>query len=294
MVQNYHEPLDGILFISAMVILGITLGGLSTMVAVRETSSVSRLLITQRRRYGWTLVGQIAAAAAVLWPILQFGVNDTFEVLDAWMQVPVIGWIVFGVYWMGIVSPVLTLMTVISIYRHPAKAARKVRGGYILTEHARQGIWTRPVQAVVAPGMAGSLKRYWFDTGPSSNVADNSGGTLESSLDDDMQVVSIAGLDKADVLAALYNNAKMQGLGISHAEGSMAMSREQAAHHLAGPGTWIGEPKGCFDYLNGRVMKVDLTGEAFDPRLYDRDNGDGKAARVVANLRATGSVEEII
>lgn len=36
-----------------------------------------------------------------------------------------------------------------------------------------------------------------------------------------------------------------------------------------------------FDYLKGRVMKVDLCGNEFDPWLYDRDNGRGAAARAI-------------
>ena len=38
---------------------------------------------------------------------------------------------------------------------------------------------------------------------------------------------------------------------------------------------------GCFDYLKGRVMKIDLSSGELDPRLYDRDNGDGAAARAL-------------
>jgi hypothetical protein len=30
-----------------------------------------------------------------------------------------------------------------------------------------------------------------------------------------------------------------------------------------------------FDYVKGRVMKVRLKDGALDPRLYDRDNGEG-------------------
>jgi hypothetical protein len=30
-----------------------------------------------------------------------------------------------------------------------------------------------------------------------------------------------------------------------------------------------------FDYLKGRVMKIDLSGEMMDTWLYDRDNGQG-------------------
>ena len=38
-----------------------------------------------------------------------------------------------------------------------------------------------------------------------------------------------------------------------------------------------------FDYLKGRVMKIDLSGDSeLDPRLYDRDNGAGAAERAIA------------
>lgn len=40
-----------------------------------------------------------------------------------------------------------------------------------------------------------------------------------------------------------------------------------------------------FDYLNGKVMKVDLGQDEFDPRLYDRDNGEGAAQRAIDNLK---------
>lgn len=107
-------PLDGVLYLSTMVILRITLQ--RTTWFVHETSPVSRL---------------------VIWPLLQYGVDDTFRVLDAWRHVPPIGWIGFGVEWIGTISPGLTSLTMISIYRRPAKAAKQVRGDYVRTEHAR-------------------------------------------------------------------------------------------------------------------------------------------------------------
>lgn len=36
-----------------------------------------------------------------------------------------------------------------------------------------------------------------------------------------------------------------------------------------------------FDYLKGRVMKVEIHGDTLDPRLYDRDNGEGAAERAL-------------
>lgn len=40
-----------------------------------------------------------------------------------------------------------------------------------------------------------------------------------------------------------------------------------------------------FDYLFGRVMKVNLSGDWFDEQFYDRDNGHGVAARAVERVR---------
>jgi hypothetical protein len=83
-----------------------------------------------------------------------------------------------------------------------------------------------------------------------------------------LRVISIAGLDKAGVLATLYNNARMQGKGVRNPAGSAVLTREQAADLLS---RWTD-----FDYLQGRVLKVDLSGDEFTFGLYDRDNGEEK------------------
>lgn len=81
--------------------------------------------------------------------------------------------------------------------------------------------------------------------------------------------ISIAGMDKAAVLVALYNAAKPLGLGWLHYD-STPMPIESARKLLKSGQTY-------FDYVGGRVMKVDLSGDEFDSRLYDRDNGEGAA-----------------
>lgn len=78
----------------------------------------------------------------------------------------------------------------------------------------------------------------------------------------------------AKVLAALYNGSKAQGLGFVQFD-SKPMTEAEAATILT--------RQEHFDYLKGRVMKVDLSGDSFDPRLYDRDVGEGAAARLVAD-----------
>ena len=90
-------------------------------------------------------------------------------------------------------------------------------------------------------------------------------------------MINIKGLDKAEVLKELYNNSKVQGLGFLQAT-SMDMTTEEAKELL--------EQQTYFDYLRGKIMKIDLSlDEEFEERLYDRDNGEGSAKRVIDRLR---------
>ena len=102
----------------------------------------------------------------------------------------------------------------------------------------------------------------------------------------DTQNIDITGLDKAEVLAALYNNSKQQGMGFMHSRGASGMTPEQAAEELKAATREIGEGKtsAYFDYLHGRVMKIQLSGDSLDPWGYDRDNGQGAAARALQPL----------
>lgn len=88
-------------------------------------------------------------------------------------------------------------------------------------------------------------------------------------------MVKYNGLTKAEVLCALYNNAKCQGLGFLQFEhGNMQIA--EAEKLLA--------RQSYFDYLKGRVMKVDLSeDDGFEEWLYDRDNGEGAAQSALDN-----------
>ncbi len=92
--------------------------------------------------------------------------------------------------------------------------------------------------------------------------------------------ISIAGLNKADVLAALYNASRPQGMGFMRYD-PKPMTREEAEKILADITS--------FDYLQGRVMKLDLSGDEFNPWGYDRDNGSNAAANAIAALRRSGN-----
>lgn len=106
--------------------------------------------------------------------------------------------------------------------------------------------------------------------------------------------ISIKGLDKAAVLAALYNNSRPLGMGILHFNPAPMTVEEARRHLVAGddhvkmfpelmnsPKFHTNKTTLDFDYLNGRVMKVSLSGDEFDPWGYDRDNGQGAAERAL-------------
>lgn len=92
-----------------------------------------------------------------------------------------------------------------------------------------------------------------------------------------MASINIEGLDKAEVLAALYNASMQQGLGFLQPRGAAGMTKEEAAKEL--------KINTYFDYLHGRVMKVDLSKDEFFCGAYDRDNGQGAAEAAIAPLR---------
>lgn len=88
-------------------------------------------------------------------------------------------------------------------------------------------------------------------------------------------VIDISKKDKAAVLAALYNHARPQGMGFFQYDPT-PMGVEQARELLKN-GTY-------FDYVRGRVMKVNLESDMLNPWLYDRDNGDGAAAKAISTV----------
>ena len=78
--------------------------------------------------------------------------------------------------------------------------------------------------------------------------------------------------DKVKVLAALYNAVKLQGLGHLHMRVNMSIEDAQDILDIG---------QSCLDYFYDRVMKVDFATCEFDPWLYDRDNGQGTAAKAL-------------
>ena len=97
--------------------------------------------------------------------------------------------------------------------------------------------------------------------------------------------INIAGIPKAQVLQALFNSSKQQGLGFLNLNGASQMTLERAQGVVETYATEGIELN--FDYLMGRVMKVGISGEEFSPRLYDANNGEEAAAAAIAGIKAS-------
>ena len=94
--------------------------------------------------------------------------------------------------------------------------------------------------------------------------------------------IDITGLNRAQLLAALYNKAQAQGMGYLHLD-KYIMTDEEAHKLIDYQKAEFGHL--YFDYVKGRSMKINLGGDTLDPRFYDRDNGQGAVAAIVEQLR---------
>lgn len=88
--------------------------------------------------------------------------------------------------------------------------------------------------------------------------------------------IDISGLDKTKLIFELWTHSHVQGLSVLS---EREFDFREVEARIAGGNTY-------FDYLFGRVMKVDVSGDTMETYLYDRDCGHGKAAAVVAIMRA--------
>lgn len=88
--------------------------------------------------------------------------------------------------------------------------------------------------------------------------------------------MNIKGIDKAEILKALYNASKPVGLGKLHYD-KKDMTHDEAVSLL--------KMTFKFDYLKGRVMKIDLTNDELETYLYNRDNGWNRAEEIIKCLK---------
>jgi len=93
--------------------------------------------------------------------------------------------------------------------------------------------------------------------------------------------ISIAGLDKVAVLRALFN-AALPAAVTRDCLDPEPLTIEEVDMHLRIEGGYV-------EYVRGRPIKLDLSGDELDPVIYDRDNYlPGAAESVINILKATG------
>lgn len=97
-----------------------------------------------------------------------------------------------------------------------------------------------------------------------------------------MDGIDIKGIDKGDLLAALYNRARPQGMGFRQPGHDLQMTKGEADEYIEKYGT-------RFNYVKGRPIKVEFKDDVLlFARLYDRDTGgEGTCEQIVAILRGT-------
>lgn len=95
-------------------------------------------------------------------------------------------------------------------------------------------------------------------------------------------------MNKAEVFAALYNAAKPKGAGFINYD-PRSITPEEAVEITKG------DFDISFQYVKGRVMKINLSGDEFDPSGYDSENGSDTSQYVIDALINTGDTypEEI-
>lgn len=110
-------------------------------------------------------------------------------------------------------------------------------------------------------------------------------------------MINIKGLDKAEILYSLYHNSHTQGmsfLGLPRTKEGFTLEHAQKLIKETGY-----DPEGenrprClyFDYVEGHVIKCDITNDEFDEQWYDRDCGEGAAAQAIEYVKE-GKLNEI-
>jgi hypothetical protein len=106
--------------------------------------------------------------------------------------------------------------------------------------------------------------------------------------------INIAGLERAEILAGLYNEAKPIGVMkqvIKDPITPSALTKSLTENMTIAEAQEVIRKFTDFhviriDHLNGRPLKISFdNSDELDPYLYDRYNGDGGAAKVIQDIR---------
>ena len=94
----------------------------------------------------------------------------------------------------------------------------------------------------------------------------------------DSTKISIKGLDKVDLLERLWSNRKPASFFRFSGIDSPSFDKSQSKLAI----------KGYIDYFCGRCIKIDISGDEADYRLYDRDCGkeDKTFQQIVSEMKS--------
>lgn len=99
-----------------------------------------------------------------------------------------------------------------------------------------------------------------------------------------MGTVNIEGLDKAEVLAALYFGSRAQGMGWFAESLNLAGGGTKWGETVEAARAYLGRTN-YVEYFMGRVIKMGFSsGTEVRTDLYDRDNGTGAGYRAIVAL----------
>jgi hypothetical protein len=108
---------------------------------------------------------------------------------------------------------------------------------------------------------------------------------IQTKLKMDDEKIDITGLDKRDVLVALWEKSKVAGFYQSHDAHIFGIRAPTTCSEKEVSAVLDSEHM-CADYVDGRVIKTCFKGDSLNPWGYDRDNGKGAMKAVVDALRA--------
>lgn len=89
-------------------------------------------------------------------------------------------------------------------------------------------------------------------------------------------MVDISGIEKRDLLKALWMNSNSASFFTLSGTSPPDLSEKDIDKAIE---------KRRIDYLCGRVIKMDISGDTVDPWNYDRNNGNGSVQKIVNVLK---------
>lgn len=101
-------------------------------------------------------------------------------------------------------------------------------------------------------------------------------------------MINIKGIDKARVLYALWHASHTQGMSfLGLPKGNFTIERAREIIKERNKSITNVDYRLYFDYVDGHVIKCNISGDEFDERLFDRDCGIGAAQKAIDDLLAS-------